>query len=168
MAEPEEKKEDKPTQTTTELMVRNSDGVTFSSRIKDEKGRFVKKQRPLPSSKEIIRLGRNLFNSAEAGPDGKPVKGKNTRHREIFDRLYSIATMKTEDPKAFMAQIKASELLYMRYWGKPSISDEELEAMQISGVKFVLVQPPQLMHPEMKEEHREPEFISAEIVEDKK
>src|ERR1700677_1014533 len=148
----------------TELVVRNADGVTFSTRLKDKNGRFVKKPKPLPSGKEIVRLGRTLFNSAEAGPDGKPVKGKKTRHRMIFDRLYEIATMQLDDPKALMAQIKAAELLYTRYWGKPSVSDEELEALQISGVKIVLVQPPDLMHKEFKEEKQQPQFIEAEIV----
>jgi hypothetical protein len=150
----------------TEIVVRSPEG-TLVTRLKDEKGRFVKKPRPLPSTKEITRLGRTLLNSAEAGPDGKAIKGTATRHRRIFDNLVRIATLETEDPKALMAVIKAAELLYLRYVGKPSASEEELEALKTSGVKIVVVQPPELVNNAPAEERKEPakpSFLDAEII----
>lgn len=163
--------EEKPTSekpTTTAIVVRNSDGITFSTRIKDEKGRFQKKEKAMPSTKDLKRWGRSLLNRAEAGPDGKPVKGKQSRQRVMFDRLYEIATKDVDDPKAWMAQIKATELLYLMFHGKFSPGDEEIEALKVSGVKFVVIQPPELVHKEKEEGIREqpekPAFLDAEVV----
>jgi hypothetical protein len=160
--------EEPKTETTAmEIAVVHPDG-TSSLRLKDSKGRFMKKDRPLPSGKELTRFGRDLLIRAEAGPDGKVIKGTKTRHRKIFDNLVRIATLETDDPKSLMSIIKAAELLYLRFYGKPSASDEEIEALKTSGVKVILVQPPKLMHDDFKEDHKEPEFLLAEILDDKK
>jgi hypothetical protein len=150
------------------LIVRNVNG-TFSERLKDPKtGHFMKKQRPMPSAKELVRVGRQLLTSAEVGPDGKMIRGATTRHRKIFDNLVRIATLETDDPKALMSIIKAAELLYLRFYGKPSASDEEIEALKVHGVKIVVVQSPTLMHPDVVEQKPEdksaPSFINAEFV----
>lgn len=149
------------------LIVRNVNG-TFSERLKDPKtGHFMKKQRPMPSAKELVRVGRQLLTSAEVGPDGKMIRGATTRHRKIFDNLVRIATLETDDPKALMSIIKAAELLYLRFYGKPSASDEEIEALKIHGVRVVIVQAPELQNKEVVEEKPKetlkPSFIDAEF-----
>ena len=160
--------EDKP-KGPLELVVRNVDGKTFSTRLKDPKtGHFMKKLRPMPSAKELVRVGRQLLTSAEVGPDGKMIRGATTRHRKIFDNLVRIATLETKDPKALMAVIKAAELVYLRFYGKPSASDEEIEALKTHGVKIVIVQPPELRNNEAtKEKAKEtlkPSFVDAEVI----
>jgi len=163
---PKESTEEKP-KGPLELVVRNTNG-TFSTRLKDPKtGHFMKKDRPLPSAKELVRAGRQLLTSAEAGPDGKLIKGSKTRHRKIFDNLVRIATLEPDDPKALMAIIKAAELLYLRFYGKPSASDEEIEALKVHGVKVVIVQAPELQNKEVVEEKPKeilkPSFVDAEF-----
>lgn len=157
----------------TALVVRNPDGVTTSVRLKNEKGQFVKKPRPLPDAREVTRLMRTLLNQAEGvyDPETKRTKvlqGEKSRFRKMFDNMVRIASNDGDDPKAMMAAVKAFEVLALRALGKPSVSDEEMEALKVSGVKVILVQPPQLMHDEFKEDHKEPQFIQAEVVEEKK
>jgi hypothetical protein len=127
----------------------------------------MKKPRPMPSAKELVRVGRQLLTSAEVGPDGKMIRGATTRHRKIFDNLVRIATLETDDPKALMSIIKAAELLYLRFYGKPSASDEEIEALKIHGVRVVIVQAPELQNKEVVEEKPKetlkPSFIDAEF-----
>jgi hypothetical protein len=163
----------KPSATTTELVVRNADGVTFSTRIKDEKGKFVKKPRPLPDAREVTRMMRTLLNQAEGELDKetgkiKVIKGAKSRFRKMFDNMVRIASNDSDDPKSMMAAVKAFEVVALRALGKPSVSDEEIEALKVGGVKIILIQPPQLMHNDFKEEHKEPQFLPAEVIEDKK
>jgi hypothetical protein len=153
-----------------EIVVRNADGVTSSTRLMNPiTKKWVKKPRAMPSTKEVTALGRKLLNSAEAGPDGHPIKGTPTRHRKIFDNLVRIATSDTNDPKALMSVIKAAELIYLRYYGKPSVSEEELDALKGGQqIRVVIVQPPELQNKEVVQEKPKellkPSFLEAEIV----
>jgi len=158
-----------------EIVVQNSDGKTFSTRLKGADGKFKAKEKSMPSSRELTRWGRNLLTQAEAGPDGKVAKGTQTRHRKIFDNMFRIASYVPPDDanegdkaKWAMASAKTMEILYRRFYGKEPVSDEELEAVKQSGVKFVVIQPPKLMNEEIKpeiEQPTKPSFIDAEIVE---
>lgn len=157
-----------------EITVKNCDGQTFSTRLKDATtGKFLKKPKPLPEAREITRMMRTLLNQAEGTLNeetGKVtvVKGTKTRFRKMFDNMVRIASFESEDPKAMMAAVKAFEAVALRALGKPSASDEDLEALRVSGVKVVIIQPPELEHKEVLEEKPQeilrPSFIKAEII----
>jgi hypothetical protein len=157
-----------------EIVVQNSDGKTFSTRLKGADGKFKAKEKSMPSSRELTRWGRNLLAQAEAGPDGKVIKGTQTRHRKIFDNMVRIAsyippdtTSEGDKAKWAMASGKTMEILYRRFFGKETVSDEELEAVKQSGVKFVLVQAPTLINNVPKEDVKaptKPSFVDAEVV----
>lgn len=157
-----------------ETIVANCDGQTFSTRLRKADGTFAKKEKTMPSSRELTRWGRTLLAQAEAGPDGKVIKGTATRHRKMFDNLVRIASYVPPEEasvgdkaKAAMASVKSFEILYRRFFGKEPVSDQELEAVKQSGVKFVLIQSPELVNntpkPEIKQPTK-PSFIDAEVV----
>jgi hypothetical protein len=164
--------ENKPTG-PLEIVVKNNNG-TLGTRLKDPKtGKFLKKPKPMPDAKEVTRLMRTLLNSAEGELDSatgkvRVVKGTKTRFRKMFDNMIRIASNEDNDPKAMMAAVKAFEVVALRALGKPSASDEELEALKVSGVKVVIIQPPELQHREVLEERSHdkltPSFIEAEVV----
>jgi hypothetical protein len=144
----------------TEIVVRNADGVTFSTRLKDEKGRFLRKPKAMPEGREFTRKMRKTLNKLVE-------KGDMTEFEKAFINMLRIAQNEDTDPKAMSAAVLAFKELSMRALGKPSASDEEIEALKTSGVKVILVQPPQLMHQDIKEEQKEPQFIEAEILDKK-
>jgi hypothetical protein len=67
-----------------------------------------------------------------------------------------------------MSIIKAAELLYLRFYGKPAVSDDELDALRVHGVKVVIVQAPELQNKEVVQEKPKemlkPSFIEAEVI----
>jgi hypothetical protein len=178
---------------TTEL-VRNHFTGGLIQRERGINGKFLKKQKALPLTVDLTRLMRNLLNQAVAGPDGKMSKGDKSRNRNMLDTMYRYATMEAErplinkagepiivdgklltevDPKIMMAAVQAYKELMLRAYGKPSASDEELDALKKQGVKIVLIEaPPNMMNREIVEERpREtlkPKFIEGEFSEDDK
>lgn len=153
-----------PPEGAIEVVVRNRDGSSRTAYKKD--GKFIKRQRPMPEAREVTRMLRTLLNQAEAGPDGKIAPGTKTRLRKMFDNIVAIAT--NTDPDNMMAAIKAFEALMARTYGKVMPSDQELDALSLAGVKVVIVQPPEMMHPKVQEERsfekKQPRFIDAEVI----
>lgn len=153
----------------TEIVVRNSDGETFSTRLKDEKGRFVKKEKTMPSSRELTRRGRNLLFKKTKDPETGEVR---TQFDAMTQYMISIATGQAEgDPKALAAAVQAYEKVLKRLIGKEPLSDEDREAQKDSNtIRFVLI-PPLENSAKIKEalpQPLRPAFIEAEVVRDKK
>lgn len=162
---PEGPEENKPAG-PLEITVRNPDG-TYGTRLKDPtSGKFLKKHRGMPSSKEMTKLGRKILMGRLLLEDGNTyatVFEKMTKH------MTQIAMGTAEgDPKAHMASVQAYKIVLERLIGKIPPSDEELEAQQSNGVRVIIIQPPKLMNDQLKENPPEPKFLPAEIVEDKK
>lgn len=99
MSDSEEKKTEQPVKekapAVTEAMMRY--GKTTIA-IRGEGGRFQKKKKSPPKSEEITGYMRDLLSRAEAGPDGKIVKGTKTRFRKMFDNIFEIASMPSDQP----------------------------------------------------------------------
>lgn len=160
----------------TALVVKNSDGKTFSTRLKDENGRFVsKKKRKIDDPSELKKVMRTLLTSAEAGPDGKMLKGTKHRWRKAFDALVNMASYDGEldekgnriwDPKVAMVAHQAQKLILAYAVGNPSKAPEELEAGQTQSIQVVVIQAPEALQPmpEKKELPNVPSFIDAEVV----
>jgi hypothetical protein len=167
----------------TSITVRNAHGGGFSTRLKDKSGKFVRKPKQVPETREVTDMMRRLLNSAEADSNGKLIKGAKTRFRKMFDNMVDIATNRatikefdkegnleseSADAKAMMAAVKAFEVLMARAYGKVAPGDEEMDALKTAGVKIVVIPPPDLMHPEtVAEDHKsptKPSFIDAEII----
>lgn len=149
----------------TELVVRNSDGVTFSTRLKDSKGKFVKKQKDMPSSRELTRRGRALLFKKEKVEGQEP----RTAFDAMTQYMIDAASGKLEDdPKKVMAAAQAYKVVCGRLLGKEPLSDEDRDAQKDSNViRFVLIQPPELNDKPVKEDVKQPSkptFIDAEIV----
>ncbi len=177
----------------TEELVVLPDSKTRMVR-RGEGGKFVKQKTSMPSTGDVTKLMRNFLNSAQAGLDGKLRKGDKIRMRRMLDNIFQIASMSSEAPlldklgrpvlkadgspylvvdaKLAMASVQAFKELMLRAYGKPSVSDEEIDALKTQGVKVVIVAPPELVNREVIEEKPQerltPSFIDAEIIEDKR
>lgn len=131
----------------TAIIVRTKHGGLREA-LKDEHGKFVKKQRGMPETREVTRLIRNILN-APVAIDGKiDRKGKKAIERMV-DNIISIASYEGHDPKGMMAAVQAFEALMLRAHGKPKANEEEMEAMQLSGVKYVVIRAPELPNSEV-------------------
>jgi hypothetical protein len=136
----------------TSLVVRNpkdKDGVTTTREVlKNAKGQFVKKPKPLIPTIEFTRRERKKLYSPSKD------KGKEglTEHDVAFLNMLRIAQNEDSDPKAMMAAVKAYEILMRRALGKEAPSEQELDKLTSQAVKVVVIQAPQLMHPEIIEE----------------
>ena len=134
----------------TSLVVRNpkdKDGVvTTREALKNTKGQFVKKPKPLLPTVEFTRAERKLLNSASATKEGL------TEYMHAFMNLVRIAQNEDSDPKAMMAAVKAFEVLRTSALGKPAPSEQELDKITNQPVKTIIVVAPSLMHTEVVEE----------------
>ena len=154
----------------TELVVRNSDGVTFSTRLKDEKGKFVKKEKTMTSSRELTRRGRLLLLRKRKDTidiEGKPVTV--SQYDAMTQYMIDIALGKVDDdPKKLTAAVLAYEKVLKRLLGTEPKSDEDREAMKDGNtIKFVLIQPPADLINKAKaqiEQPKKPAFVDAEVV----
>lgn len=152
----------------TTLVVPNPKGTGVREILKGADGKFVKKPRRMITTLEITRMGRKLMNM----PTGEKVGKRDiNRFQKLFLTLYEIATNENSktDAKFAMASVQAAKELMLRVGGKPSSSDEEIEAFKQSGIKVILLSTPELMHPQLvegetKKEKLKPSFIDAEIV----
>jgi len=164
-----------PPEGTTAIVVRNGKGGGTSVRLKNEKGQFVRKQRPMPDGREFKRIGRNALMKLEADPvTGKITKGSKSKFQKIFDNMVMIATnpLAENDAKYAAASKQAADWIMLNFIGKPSETDEDKEDNKLAGIKFVLIQQPELMHKDsvdVEDRFKEPEkpaFIDAEFVTD--
>lgn len=150
---------------STELVVRNADGKTFSTRIKGKDGKFMRKGKGMPSSQQMTKLGRKILTKRITLEDGNIT----TVFEHMTWWMTEIARGTAgNDPKEHMAAVQAYKVVLERLVGKIPPSDEELEALQTGGVKVLIIQPPQLMNNDLKKDSEEPKFIPAEIVEENK
>ena len=152
MAEDSEKEqvaqqaEDKPAGTTAIIVRSNSGG--YRELLKDENGRFAKKKRGMPETREVTRIIRNILH-APVAIDGKIDRKGKKAIQAMVENLIHIATYDGSDAKGMMAAVQAFEALMLRAHGKPKANEEELEAMQLSGVKYVVIQAPELPNAEV-------------------
>jgi hypothetical protein len=147
---------------STEIVVRNSGGKSFSTRIKGPDGKFQKKERPMPSGREFKRIGRKIFLKAAA-------EGNVTKYQLAVETLIGYASYDGTDAKLRGVAVQAFKVLTKQLGLEATATDEELEAMQVSGVKIVLVQPDSIVmarEPKNTETQKpdKPAFLEAEIV----
>lgn len=148
----------------------NKDGVVTSREmLKDTKGRFVKKPKPLLPTVEFVRARRKRL--AQVNADGI------SEDMAIIEELISIihAPIETDsksglpDAKMALAKIKAIEVLWLYTNGKPAPSEQELDKLTTQPVRVIMVNAPQLMHPDVQEEKKpeqktKPSFVDAEVI----
>jgi hypothetical protein len=158
---------------TTAIVVRTPSGKE-KILLKDKGGRFARKKRPMPDGREIKRQGRKILMGYEAGPDGKMTRGSKAH----FERTVETAIMwanyrppqgEKPDPKMVAASKQWADWLWLNFVGKPSETDEDKEDNKLAGVKFVVIQQPELMHKEVlriedRKQPDKPTFIDAEII----
>jgi hypothetical protein len=143
--------DDKPAGPTS-IVVANQHGHLREVQ-KDEKGRFIKKAKPLIPTIEFVRKERKILFSPINGKDGM------TEHEEAFINILRIAQNKDKDPKAMMAAVKAYEIIMRRALGKEAPSEQEMDKLTTQAVRVIMVPVPQIMHPEV---------VDADKVVDKK
>jgi hypothetical protein len=140
---------------TTLTMVRR--GVTFTQQ-KNAKGQFLKKAKPLLPAIEFTRAERKFLNKARA--DGK------TEYLAVFENMVRIAQYDGDDAKMRGAAVCAFKELRLSALGKPAPSEVEMDKLTTQPVKVVIINSPELMHPEVQEEKKaevlKPSF--AEVV----
>lgn len=145
--------ENKP-QGPTAIIVRGPHG-TLVERLKGPDGKFVKKERKLATKKDIQDVTREFLNDKfKKGPDGKMMKRDKTRLHETLEAMHKLTL--SDNPVVAAAAVKAAEFLWVYAYGKPSMSDQDRSALELSGVKFVILERPELMHPEIVEEKPKP------------
>lgn len=153
--------------------------------LKDQKsGKFVKKPKKAPKdTREVTQYMRDFLSTQVATGDTLD-RSARSRLLHILENMADIATFDSSnvcvgvdkdgnaiygpDAKMAMASVKAAELLMLRAYGKPAPSSEEMDALKRSGVRIVVVEQPQIIHPEVQEEKPraeiKPVFIEAEVV----
>jgi len=162
---PVEDQKEKPTG-PTQITVRNNDG-SFRQVLKDKAGKFVKKPRAMPETREVTRAMREFLNQKlEADDEGKLIKSSKNRIQQQLENIHRIAINTSGDPKAMMAAIAAFEALHARAHGKVSPGDQELGALERAGVKIVVLTAPELPNSGeiQPREKPTPSFIEAEII----
>jgi hypothetical protein len=155
---------------TTAIVVRNTNGKD-KILLKDSSGRFVKKPKIRGNSKEINDAMRKVLTTIEADPlTGKLTKNSKNHIVKMTLNMARIAEYDGEDPKSKSAAVQAYTAVMNRAYGMPNKSDEEREDNKLQGVKIVVIQQPELMHPEIVQiEDRlslpsKPSFIDGEVV----
>lgn len=99
----------------------------------------------------------------EVDPDAESPRANKSRLRRVLESIYETA-VDTRSPR----QVAAASLLLERGYGKPKPSDEALDALARGGIQLVYVAAPEVpVAQERKPLPSKPEFINAEILEDK-
>jgi hypothetical protein len=147
VSDSEEKKDQPQAEKPSEALVfvKNKDGSVREA-IRTANGTFKKKPKPLIPTIEFTRQERKLLNSVRSDKDGL------TEYMAAYTNILRIAQNKDKDPKAKMAAVKAFEILRLSALGKPSPSEQELDKLTTQPVRVVVLQPPQMMVPEVQEE----------------
>ena len=149
----------------------------FKTVLKDGKsGKFVKKPRAMPETREMTRMMREFLNKKiTADDEGNIVKADKTVAEQILLNMLRIAVNQNPDPKWGQNAIAATEWLHRRAHGKDAPGDAELGALERSGVKFVYVTAPNLpnqgeLKPRepVKPSFEEAPYIDAEVIEQNK
>ncbi len=148
----------------------NKDGVVTSREmLKDSKGKFVKKIKPLLPTIEFVRARRKRL--AQVNKDG--ITEDMAIINELIDIIHAPICVDAKsglpDAKMAMAKIKAVEVLWLFTNGKPAPSEQELDKLQTQPVRVIMVNAPQLMHPDIQEEKQQetktkPAFAEAEVI----
>ena len=143
----EDSKEPKPIaeplpEGVTAIVVANQHGAIREA-LKDEKGRFVKKQKPLIPTIEFTRAERKKLNTVRSDKDGM------TEYMVAFMNIVRIAQNEDTDPKAMMAAVKAFEIVRQSALGKFATAEQDLDRLTTQAVKTIIVVAPSLMHPEV-------------------
>lgn len=128
----------------TTLMVANQHGHIREMQ-KDEKGRFLKKAKPLIPTIEFTRKERKLLYKTREQGDKKGM----TEHEIAFLNILKIAQNDDPDPKSMMAAVKAYEIVMRRALGKEASSEQDLDRLEKQAVTAIFVQAPNLMNPEL-------------------
>lgn len=170
MSDSEEKKEKiEP----VAIILKNIDGGVRTA-LRGSGGKFVKKPRAMPSAQEVTRTFRNMANELTESTDQKTGKiSRKSNAARAFDYMLRASRGQVDDdPKKIMAAVSAFKEWTLRAYGKPSVSDEEKEALKYAGIKTVVINMPDLINPDVVTEvpaiPTRPSFIEAEIVETKK
>jgi len=153
-------------QESTDLVpLRNPDG-SLRTQKRGGGGRFVKSGPKLIPTIEITAQARKWLHTKYSST-GKITKESKTRFEEMQQCIFEIATGNSKlDPKSQMAAVSAYEALMLRAHGKPSINDEEKDALKQAGIRVVVISTPHEL-PVSEETQREklkPSFIDAEVV----
>jgi hypothetical protein len=183
VADSEEKKPSDP-KPSEEIVIRRD---TPTKIVRGEGGKFKKQAKTMPKTQDMTRLLRNLCMTAEAGPDGVMRRGDVSRNRKMFDNMVRIASQDPNIPlydketglplldaegkprtyfsdKIAGVAVQAFDKLGLRVWGAYNKSDEELDALKTSGVKFVVVPfPAEMMNKEIVEDLPKPALKPAFI-----
>lgn len=154
---------------TTAIVVKTPQGERIM--LKDSSGKFVKKPKIRGNSKEINDAMRRVLTTVEADPlTGKLTKNSKNHIVKMTLNMARIAEYDGEDPKSKSAAVQAYTAVMNRAYGMPNKSDEEREDSKLSGVKFVIIQRPELMNNDVvnfedrQKQPDKPSFIDAEIV----
>jgi hypothetical protein len=127
------------------VLVKNTNGSLRES-LRTPNGTFAKKPKPLIPTIEFTRKERKILNTVRSDKDGL------NEYEVAFMNLVRIAQNTDPDPKAMMAAVKAFEVIRTSALGKPAPSEQELDKLTTQPVRVVVIQSPQLMHPEVQEE----------------
>lgn len=130
---------------TSLVLVKNKDG-SLTEKLRSAKGTFVKRPKPLIPTIEFTRAERKKLNSVRSDKEGL------TEYMVAFMNIVRIAQCEDNDPKSMMAAVKAFEVLRTSALGKPASSEQDLDRITTQPVKVVVIQAPQLMHPDVIEE----------------
>jgi hypothetical protein len=131
-----------PPEGTSLVIIRNKDGSVRES-LRNEKGTFVKKPRPLIPTIEFTRSERKKLNTVRSDKDGL------TEYMVAFMNIVRIAQNEDNDPKSMMAAVKAFEVLRTSALGKPASSEQDLDRITTQPVKTIIVMSPELMNPKV-------------------
>jgi len=125
---------------------------------KDAQGKWLKKVKPLIPTVEFTRAERKALSKVRA--DGM------TEYMKAFMNMVRIAQYDGDDAKMRGAAVCAYKELRQSALGKPAPSEVEMDNLTTQPVKVVIINSPELMHPEVQEEKKaevlKPSF--AEVV----
>lgn len=148
---------------TSLVIVRTKEGGTREM-LRSDKGTFVKKVKPLIPSIEFTRAERKKLSAVRSDKEGL------TEYLVAFMNIVRIAQNEDNDPKAMMAAVKAFEIVRQSSLGKFAPSEQEMEKLTTQPVRVVVIQAPQLMHPEVVdadkiiEKKKQPSFAEVTSV----
>ena len=146
MAEAKKTQEPAAPESTALVIVKTKEGETREMIRDTGSGKFVKKTRPLIPTIEFTRAERKKLNAVRSD------KGGLTEYLVAFMNIVRIAQCEDTDPKAMMAAVKAFEVIRQSALGKYATAEQDLDRITTQPVKVVVIQAPQLMHPDVIEE----------------
>ena len=135
----------------TTLIIKNRLGGGTHIQQKDAKGKWLKKVKPLIPTVEFTRQERKALSKVRA--DGM------TEYMKAFMNLLRIAQYEgdggEDESKLRMAAVQAFKELRLSALGKPAPSEVEMDKLTTQPVKVVIINSPELMHPEVQQEKKQ-------------